>query len=318
MIDRNVASHQKKSVTDLAGKQSHHNFPADMRLERESTKLLFEALCSMFAQKKQSLIQHFVKNVNASGLFENEQTDLIEIIRFMDRLIELYFVMCELNEPGSAVIKSLQELLNAMQSFLFYAYKDHLLTNLTASGEAHFDNAQLLVDVGHAGKNATRFLTDYVKLLISKCGKLADMVFFAGGAIRPRAVDHLKLFFKNFIYNFLLWFSELFAHLDVAVADEFVKTLIDFHKMVSLIQVCLNEEKVNFCEVKLFDSIRIIRILLFSKLNEEERPLCAWMFNSKLRSTISDVLIEYNYPLASRFVVEFDPTSNIVFNESTE
>lgn len=55
----------------------------------------------------------------------------------------------------------------------------------------------------------------------------------------------------------------------------------------------------------------IITISFLFKPAEEEKVLKTWTFNSKLRSHQSDIQIDYTYPMATRFVIEFDSNCHL-------
>lgn len=42
---------------------------------------------------------------------------------------------------------------------------------------------------------------------------------------------------------------------------------------------------------------------------KEEKLLKTWNFNSKTKSTLFEINVDYSYPLANKFIIEFDPNS---------
>ena len=45
--------------------------------------------------------------------------------------------------------------------------------------------------------------------------------------------------------------------------------------------------------------------------DKEERLLHTWAFSSKTRSSITDLTVQYGWPLATRFLVHYEPACNL-------
>jgi hypothetical protein len=217
-------------------------------LKRESTKILFEAFCALFTVKKHLIVQSFVKP--GIGLFENETSQLSDLVKFIDTLIELqHSLLCI---PGNEdIVRALCDLLNSIQSYLFYSVKEHLVNHPAAGIHQHhldgLDNVKLAVEAEMANRNLNQFLISYMNLMVNKSEFLVCFVrFFDNTCDKNRLVlTRVDMFFKNFVYHFVLWLSEILKDLDVTVATEIATTLVSFHKLLSeLDKYCLVEEVV--------------------------------------------------------------------------
>jgi hypothetical protein len=106
-------------------------------------------------------------------------------------------------------------------------------------------------------------------------------------------------FSTKVMYTFVLWLSELFPALDLPTCCTLVESLVAFHHAILQAEKFVEEERPA----------------------EEEKVLRTWKFNSKLHNNQSDIHIAYSYPMATRFVIEFDPTchlsSSAIDQEST-
>ncbi len=235
----------------------------DLSFTRESTKLLFEAFCNLFTTKKHLLIQHFVKT--GVNIFENETSSLVRVLNFIENIIDLTFAMIKGGDSNNEkIVVALCDLLSAIQSFLFFHIKEHLVHRNNHSKEHDLDNLKLALDLEMSNKNLSRFLTDYIAVLIQKCEHLASLVLSPENENDEdkNILPEVERFFKNFVYQSMLWLSEIFADLDLAMSSEFLKTLVDFHQLLARLQTQLNEESVNIYESLLF-SLKSLQMFIF-------------------------------------------------------
>ena len=289
MIEKNTISYNDEASETLIKIENPYLTTSDMSLKRPSTKLLLEAFCNLFCSNKSNLIQHFNKSPN---MFDNSN-DCKKIISLIDKIIRLYLNInsniTEVEQENSinsitkqnCLIMSLNNLLNSIQSHIFYSIKEQL-NKLSENSELNVLDSQI-------GANLKNFVVSYSKLLIEKCNQIIDLNERGSNLVKSN-----QTFFTKIIYHFILWLNEIFNKLDLITSTYIFEILIDFHTTLAKLEM-------------IFDG---------DKSEEIEKTLKTWVFNSKLKSTITDVITDYSYPLANRFVIEFDPNSNLATSEN--
>ena len=280
MIEKNTISLDKKAASgNLTQLENCYMTKSDMSLKRPSTKLLFEAFCNLFCSNKSNLIQHLNKS---SNMFDNWH-DCQKMIYLFDKIMNLSLILNESSDdtpPSDNLTSSLNSLLISVQSHLFFTIKEQLCKVNRASSQ---------IEV-----NIKKFVSEYTLLLIAKSSHVIKTTL----ATKDASTVDLKKFKKTYnvslFYNFILWLIEIFNKLDLVTCTNLVDILVEFHTDIdNMIHYVFRNEK----------------------HGETEKVLKTWTFNSKVRSSMTDVSIDYNYPLANRFVVEFDANSNLLNSE---
>lgn len=256
---------------------------SNISFQKTSTKLIFEAFCNLFCTNKTNLIQNLL-TTNSTNMFESE-SDCSKIIDLIDKIIRMGFFLNgnekvdnteEINQQDR-LLNALNELLNSIQSHLYYNIKESLDKM----------NSKSVISL-----NINSFVTTYAQLLIEKCKEIINLVLN-----NQFMIEKFQNFLNKIIYNFVLWLTEIFNQLDTNTCTNLVEILIDFHKLFLKIQGSLDQDDL--------------------ESTENEKVLKTWTFNSKSRSTITDISIQYSYPLANKFIIEFDANSSLPSNESS-
>jgi hypothetical protein len=279
MVEKNTSALDAKGST--MNLENSYMTKSDMSLKRPSTKLLFEAFCNLFCSNKSNLIQH----LNKSSKMFDDSNDCKKMINLIEQIMNLSFVLNEnsskeqlenTSDQQDNLISALNNLIISMQSFLFYTIKEQL---------SKLDKTNSKIEI-----NIKNFVIEYTLLLMKK----STQILHKFSSTSSEAFDDKK--FRKFynlsmFYNFVLWLIEIFNKLDLVTCTNLVETLIDFYKEIEeIIQKAYKNDK----------------------HEETEKVLKTWTFNSKTKSSMSDVSIDYNYPLANRFIIEFDSSSNLL------
>jgi len=279
MVEKNT------SVLDAKGStmnlENSYMTKSDMSLKRPSTKLLFEAFCNLFCSNKSNLIQH----LNKSSKMFDDSNDCKKMINLIEQIMNLSFVLNEnsskeqlenTSDQQDNLISALNNLLISMQSFLFYTIKEQL---------SKLDKTNSKIEI-----NIKNFVIEYTLLLMKKSTQIINK-FSTTSSDTFDDKKFRKSYNLSMFYNFVLWLIEIFNKLDLVTCTNLVETLIDFYKEIEeIIQKAYKNDK----------------------HEETEKVLKTWTFNSKTKSSMSDVSIDYNYPLANRFIIEFDASSNLI------
>ena len=102
-----------------------------------------------------------IKSNNLHDLFDNK-TDLNCVLDFIKKIINLqYNLLKNYDETLDDIVKSLNDLLNSIQSYLFYKIKEHLVEYFKIETD---HSISILNEVKHANVNA--FIYDYIELLM--------------------------------------------------------------------------------------------------------------------------------------------------------
>jgi hypothetical protein len=101
--------------------------------------------------------------------------------------------------------------------------------------------------------NIEKFLLDYTNLVIKKGMQIIDSILVDKNQKHLDDKIHslienirLKNYLTKIIYNFVLWLSELFGHLDLNVCTTIIEILLDFHTKLSKAEKYFNEEEVSY------------------------------------------------------------------------
>ena len=281
MVEKNTDFlNSKDTKTNL---ENSYMTKSDMSLKRPSTKLLFEAFCNLFSSNKSNLIQHL--NKSSSQIMYEDSNDCKKMIYLIEKIMNLSFVLNESllkeapieNAPDRQdnLINAVNNLLISIQSFFFYTIKEQL--------ENNHDKTK-----SHMEKNIKDFVAEYTLLLMKKSTQIIKK-FASYESFEEK--NFRKSYNLSLFYNFVLWLIEIFNKLDLVTCTNLVETLIDFYKEIE----CIIQER--------FKS---------DKHGETEKVLKTWTFNSKTKSSMSDVSMDYNYPLANCFIIDFDSNSNLI------
>lgn len=271
-------------------------------MKKPSGKLLLEALCNLFCSSKSNMVQYLIGS--SGNLFETSQSHR-NLLDLVEKMIELSSNILDANNVYSGVelllldnrlVLSLIDLLNSIQSNIFFKLKT-CLSKLYSQPESQ------------VYENATRFVLDYAGLLIEKSRYLIEK----NTSSSPSNSFLIDCFFTKLVYNFILWLSETLYLFKLSMASKFTKIFISFYELAKLLQ-----KRAKVLEFILFYIMALyITISFFLKIEESEKCLKTWTFDSKNKCSIFDLVINYSFPLATRFVIEFDPSSVLVFSESS-
>ena len=217
----------------------------------ESTHFLFEAFCHLYCLNKSLLLKYLLNN--ETNMFENLSC-CNEVLNFVDKLITSSFFLTDslhkLNEENK-LVNALNELLNSIQSNIFYNAKEHLGRFETADAvmTAAAVKTKSLVEA-----NIQTFLLDYTRLIIAKSNQVIakllekrkhiDSINVLKLFVTPTEALKLKNFLNKTVNNFVLWLSELFAQLDLGTCTTLVESLVELHSSLSQIEKYVDHEMV--------------------------------------------------------------------------
>lgn len=248
--DNEETAENKKQAT--APKSSKFNY--ETSLSKSSGKLLFEAFCNLFCSNRSNMIQHLVGAGRSVFEAKDSHKSVLELI---EKIIELSFKLNEqvvqvetTGEVANKLIVSLVDLLNSIQSNLFFKAKECLST----SRRHYLDETSREYE-----NNLNGFLEAYVRLLIAKSRLL---LMSTNNAKEKNTILHLKCFFNKLLYNLVLWLSEIFGMLKLTLATKFVQMLIELHELVKSLDTHFQENKVIYYGPILI--LVLINILFFS------------------------------------------------------
>lgn len=224
MVENNI-DNEKKDSTCLM------NVKTDFSFSRYSTQLLFEAFCNLFCMDKYSLVKYLINN--SENLFETSDS-CNETINFIDKLIKFGFFLNRSKETDDKLIIALNELLNSIQSNIFFCMKEQLVLLKSSNSENSTNTANKShSDVDLVENNIKKFLLDYSNLVVEKGTHIINSIL-ENDKTNISFKDNLRLknYLTKIIYNFVLWLSELFNQLDLSVCTKINRILIHFHHLI--------------------------------------------------------------------------------------
>lgn len=236
MIENNIECQNLDSASTAHAACSRSvdlNVKTDFSFKRQSTQLLFEAFCNLFCLDKYILVKYLVNN--SENLFENT-LNCNETLNFIDKLIKFGFFLNDsaAQHKDGKLIYALNDLLNSIQSNLFYCMKEQLI-NLKNSKQVNInDESSSLIE-----SNIQKFILDYANLVIDKGAHIINTT-------STSSKENLKNYLTKIIYNFILWLSELFNQLDLNLCTQILEILLRFHKLLSSAEKYFEEEQVRF------------------------------------------------------------------------
>lgn len=250
MIEKNIDS----GVCDEASLPvlitSNLKVKTDFSFKHQSTQLLFEAFCNLFCLDKYALVKYLL---NSTGnLFESAE-NCRETIQFVDKLIKFGFFLNESKETDDKLTVALNDLLNSIQSNVFYCMKEQLvyLQGLKADHLLAAKSPNLNVnDADLVDNNIRKFLIEYADLVVAKGVQTIESILTncqqMHGVDESALRENLRLrnYLTKIIYNLVLWLSELFGHLDFNVCTKIIEILLNFHKKLTKVEKYFNEEEV--------------------------------------------------------------------------
>lgn len=247
MIENNI--HSSSIINDNEQKSnsstlSNMNVKTDFSFKRHSTQLLFEAFCNLFCKDKYALVKYLINS--AGNLFESSE-NCHETIQFIDKLIKFSFFLNESKETDDKLTIALNDLLNSIQSNVFYSMKEHLVYLHNLKDDQLTTAKSNNIDIHD--NNIKKFLIDYANLVIRKGIQIIDSILEKNKNLSEISFKEnlrLKNYLTKIIYNFVLWLSELFSHLDLDVCTSIIEILLDFHSKLSTVDKYFNEEEVNY------------------------------------------------------------------------
>lgn len=212
----------------------------------ESTHILFESFCHLYTNNKTMLIKHLVKN--STNMFESWQ-DCSELFNFIDKLIRFSFLMNDSvifknnTDKNIMLTRSLTDLLNAIQSYIFYKMKEQLSRDKNLVAHVVRENIQRLVVklTGLMLENSS-VLT---KSLLDKRKAKELMALGLKSAITPVELMKLRNYLNKVVYNFVLWLSEVFDQLDLETCTRLTEALVGFHSSIAQIEKYIEDERVS-------------------------------------------------------------------------
>ena len=218
--------------------------------ELESTYILFEAFCNLFCQDKTMYLRHLVKNID--NLFEN-WSDCTEALDLIEKLISFSFYLNDTIKANNkqrenmTLIKSLNDLLNSIQSSIFYNLKQRL-QQINGQNQSDTDTELKLKS------NIYNFVLNFTSLIINKSGTLIksllekrkslDQMTSLKSVITTTESLKLKNFLNKTVYNFMLWLGQVYSDLDLSTCTEITEKLIGFHSSILHIEKYIEDEKV--------------------------------------------------------------------------
>ena len=222
----------------------------------ESTHFLFEAFCNLYCLNKSLLLKYLLND--ATNMFESLSC-CTEALNFVDKLITFSFFLTDslhrLNEENK-LINALNDLLNSIQSNIFYNVKEHLArfeTQRAAAADAVMSSATAKTN-SLVEANIQTFLLDYARLIIAKSNQLIskllekrkhfDSINVLKLFVTPAETLKLKNFLNKTVNNFVLWLSELFGQLELNTCTTLVENLVELHSSLSQIEKYVDHEVV--------------------------------------------------------------------------
>jgi len=161
----------------------------------ESTHIIFEAFCRLFAANKALLVNHSFDSWEACA----------NTLTLVDTLISFCFFLGDASDTSSPkLLNPLNDLLNSIQSNVFFKVQQKLgATDL-------------------ARDNVQRFILQYAALVINKCNQVTRSLMTDKRKQAPNNNKaKLKTYLNKIVYNFILWLSEVFTDLDASTSTRF-------------------------------------------------------------------------------------------------
>lgn len=269
------------STSSAAIKSTKTAFKFETSLKKTSGKLLFEAFCNLFCLNRSNMVQYLIKGSSRNSSQRSSSTVIFETSDSHKPIIELVEKMLSLSanlEEGELENRLIVSLVDLLDSI-----QSNLLYKVRES---------LAAQSSRHARTATQFVDDYARLLIDKSREFIQ---------RRRNTNEIGFFlnylFTKLVYNFVLWLNEILGLLKLTSSVKFTNILIS-----------------------LFELVKSLNSIIPSPLTASdsvEKCLRTWTFNSKHKNQIFDLIVNYNYPLANRFVIDFEPTSTLAFSESS-
>lgn len=212
----------------------------------ESTHILFESFCDLYSKNKTLLIKHLVKN--STNMFES-WSDCNELLNFIDKLIRFSFLLNDSvifkasADKNTKLTSSTTDLLNAIQSYIFYKMKEQLskVKNLVAPVVREHIQRFIIKLAGLLIENSN-VLT---KSLLDKRKTKELLALGFKSAITPFELMKFRNYSNKIVYNFVLWLSEVFGELDSRTCTSLVEALVGFHSSIVQIEKYVEDEKVS-------------------------------------------------------------------------
>lgn len=247
MIENNIDRSHVLNPDTVESKTKTFSF------DLESTYILFEAFCNLFCQNKTIYLRHLVKNIDT--LFEN-WSDCTEALDLIEKLITFSFYLnatIKANDKPKeniTLIKSLNDLINSIQSSIFFNLKQNL-QQINEQSQSNTSDSKLRLQ-----NNMNNFVLNLTTLMINKGGNLTksllekrrslDAMTNLKSVITFTESLKLKNFLNKIVYSFMLWLGQVYPDLDLSTCTELTEKLIGFHSSIVQIEKYVEDEKVRF------------------------------------------------------------------------
>ena len=294
------------NTTSLNAKSDNKDKTRDGVFHSASNRLIFESFCHLFGANKTNLIQHLAKS--SSSIFERAD-DCTRVLALIQTIVNMIVAMHSdaaaaaasshshshshsdsSSDERSKLLAALTQLLDSIQSHVLYRVKQQLNNNKTNSSRS-----------GEMDKrtNAELFTLSYVKLLMA-----SSKAMIGNNSTQLARVRMMAAFLHKIMYNLTLWLTDIAPLLELARATQLAELLLDLHRLLGLHQ---SHVTTRHCVAAAASDDGEDG----EQEDEEERLLHTWTFSSKTRSSITDLTVQYGWPLATRFLVHFEPACNL-------
>lgn len=220
----NLAANENPSSPIEQASFSTSPIKLETSLSKPSGKLLFEALCNLFSSNRSNMVQYLIGDRTGTSSqrqssFVFDTTDSLKpLIELVEKILRLSANLDDNSsdsinrELENRLIASLIDLLDSIQSNLFYKVRQTLAKTTTA----------------HVHQTSTRFVHDYARLLIDKGEEF--LTKFSKSS-RTEMSFSLQHFFTKLVHNFVLWLNEILPLFKLATSVTFTSILISFYQL---------------------------------------------------------------------------------------
>jgi hypothetical protein len=148
------------------------------------------------------------------------------------------------SEQQDRLLNALNELLNSIQSHVFFSIKKQL--DLTSSSSNGCEKASLSERSRVTLNNINTFVISYSKLLIDKSEEIINLILKNKELVMANRMmlAKLKCFFNKIVYNYVLWLIEINSQLELETCTSLAQILIEFHNLFVKIEAFLNQDAV--------------------------------------------------------------------------
>ncbi len=195
----------------------------------ESTHIIFEAFCRLFAANKALLSDHSF----------DIWSECVKTLTIVDKLICFGFFLNDSEKSNLELLSPLNDLLNSVQSNIFFKIKQKL-------SDSHKNSI--------TSENIQKFILEYATLVIRKCDQIAFNQTDKRKLTSNKNKNKLKTYLNKIAYNFVLLLSEVYEDLDSATCTALAESFVIFHNTILQVEKYVEEERPPIDESKILRS----------------------------------------------------------------